>query len=355
MEPPPKPGEQAVLDVKHEQQRLLAEGVRAFASGVNRPADLEGFVKAGVPIGVDVSTLTPAMIAKIKQLNAPVFVDSGAFSEMEFGPEGPKQAKPISDKEWERRLGIYKELAESLGDKVTVVAPDMVGDQKVTLERLKKFSKQIHELKEMGARIIVPLQIGDMDLGEMWLTANDAVGFEVVKPGDHPFLGADDFKHEGMAPAFPLKKAATTPDAVLMFIREFKPPSIHLLGMGASNRLADPLIKSIHEANPGTEITMDSNVLRTHVGEGRSVTEAERGGAGRSGAISDTFGKKKIGGQIQPTLDTAKSENGGFVTPDNLQKFIESHESTRESAAEIMRTARMMADYVYDLDPPEGS
>ena len=57
--------------------------------------------------------------------------------------------------------------------------------------------------------------------------------------------------------------------------------------------------------------------------------------------------------QAEASLSTAKEEKG-FVTPDELQKFIESHPSTAAHAPEVMRTARMMADYVYDLDPPEG-
>ena len=49
----------------------------------------------------------------------------------------------------------------------------------------------------------------------------------------------------------------------------------------------------------------------------------------------------------------AKAEKG-FVTPDELRSFLGAHDSTKEHVAEIMRTAQMMAEYVYDVDPPVG-
>lgn len=76
----------------------------------------------------------------------------------------------------------------------------------------------------------------------------------------------------------------------------------------------------------------------------------------RNGDEVVAFEPEQIRPAFGPTpevLAEAKAKKG-FVTPDELKTFIESHESTRENASEIMRTARMMADYVYDLDPPEG-
>jgi hypothetical protein len=49
----------------------------------------------------------------------------------------------------------------------------------------------------------------------------------------------------------------------------------------------------------------------------------------------------------------AKAEKG-YVTPDELQSFLESHPSTKENASTIMRVAQMMAEHVFDSDPPEG-
>jgi hypothetical protein len=44
----------------------------------------------------------------------------------------------------------------------------------------------------------------------------------------------------------------------------------------------------------------------------------------------------------------------GYVTPQQLRDFLSSHPATKEHASELMRTAQMMAEYVYDADPPVG-
>lgn len=52
-------------------------------------------------------------------------------------------------------------------------------------------------------------------------------------------------------------------------------------------------------------------------------------------------------------ISEAKAEKG-FVTPDELKTFLSGHDSTKEHVPEIMRTAQMMAEYVFDADPPVG-
>jgi hypothetical protein len=52
-------------------------------------------------------------------------------------------------------------------------------------------------------------------------------------------------------------------------------------------------------------------------------------------------------------LSAAKGEKG-YVTSGELEKFLTDQTSTADHAPEIMRTARMMAEYVFDADPPEG-
>lgn len=52
-------------------------------------------------------------------------------------------------------------------------------------------------------------------------------------------------------------------------------------------------------------------------------------------------------------LAEAKTEQG-YVTPQQLREFLQTNEATREHASELMRTAQMMAEFVYDADPPVG-
>jgi hypothetical protein len=46
--------------------------------------------------------------------------------------------EPISHAEWLRRLSIYQRLADALGNKAMIVAPDQVGNQEETLLRLRR-------------------------------------------------------------------------------------------------------------------------------------------------------------------------------------------------------------------------
>jgi GGDEF domain-containing protein len=108
----------------------------------------------------------------------------------------------------------------------------------------------------------------------------------------------------------------------------------------------------VHDTLTGVDISYGMG--KDYAEADKAMSEAKKTRKTKRGE----FGDIKATGKMEPppamsSLEGAKREVG-FVTPDNLKDFIESHESTREHAAEIMRTARMMADYVYDLDPPEG-
>ena len=54
--------------------------------------------------------------------------------------------------------------------------------------------------------------------------------------------------------------------------------------------------------------------------------------------------------------DMLRADKGskGYVTPDELKTFLQDHSATKENASELFRTARLMAEYVYETDPPAG-
>ena len=58
----------------------------AYASGVNEAREVAGFALAGVPIGASASNLREDAIEAILRAAGPVFLDSGAFSEVRFSP-----------------------------------------------------------------------------------------------------------------------------------------------------------------------------------------------------------------------------------------------------------------------------
>lgn len=272
--------EQLSLTPPSPINRPLPDGVVVFASGMNRVADIRGAAAAGVPIGVDVSRVSQQVATAITQIVVPVLLDSGAFSEVEVRHGDIHVVREIDDTEWKRRLALYLQIAKARRSKprrqttlpqVSIIAPDRVGSQEMTLVRLTKFRRQIAEIHATGAAVLVPLQCGALDSVEFYQAARTAVGVEIV-------------------PAFPMKKAATTIPAILDFLRNVSVARIHLLGMGANNRLAKALVRLVTHAHPGVRISLDANKIRAAVGEHRTITRKETQygdemSAGWSGAV----------------------------------------------------------------------
>lgn len=234
----------------------LPRGVQAFASGANRAAEIRGFARLGIPVGVSVNHLNDAAIAELIALRQPVMLDSGAFSEVVFTREGPRVTSRITDQEWRRRLGIYLRLSASLHANAMLVVPDQVGNQEETLRRLKTYRVELSSLADMGAILLLPLQVGALSHSEFLQAAELAAGVPLT-------------------PAMPMRKAATSVAALAEFIQEVKPDRIHLLGMGLDNRQAGNILRLIRHFSPGTAISLDSNRIRAVTGNRRPLTILE--------------------------------------------------------------------------------
>jgi hypothetical protein len=221
------------------------KALTVYASGVNEAREIRGFALAGFPIGASASNLRETAIQELLRVEGPVFLDSGAFSEVRFFSETGKLevSNPISPREWRRRLSIYVRLARVLGSRLSVVAPDRVGDQDETLRRLALYRDELHVLNELGAHILIPLQVGARTHETFYAMAQDAVGVPLV-------------------PAFTMKKAATSDGDAERFLKVVQPSRIHLLGIGRENRGAGHILDLIRRCSPSTEISMDSNRLR---------------------------------------------------------------------------------------------
>lgn len=223
-----------------------------FASGSSRVGDIRGFHQAGIEVG----TAAPEVLSKregvildaerellsLAGTGRRVFVDSGAFSEVDFGEDGPFVVEPITDAEWDRRLGLYERLAEGLGDQLYIVAPDKVAFQWETLDRLEAYAERVRRCHDLGANIIVAHQKGSLSLTEFNAYAADLLGF-------------DDF-----ICAFPMKKDATSVEDIAEFCANVKPARVHLLGIGPKSRGSkfSLTISAIQHNSPETVIFCDS-------------------------------------------------------------------------------------------------
>jgi len=232
----------------HAWPNLPAEPAAYFASGSNRVGEIRGLAAVGHDVGVAVPELNEKALAELEALagsDVQVFADSGAFGEVTFDPAvgGCVVVKPITDAEWVRRLAIYRRLAIALGSQVWIVAPDRVGDQATTLARLERYRDQVVELHELGARVLLPAQRGDVSQAEFYRQACDVLGFAPV-------------------PALPCKKAATSPAEAAAFVAEIEPAHVHLLGCGPRNRQAAEFVAAV----ASTSFSFDSNWITANVG-----------------------------------------------------------------------------------------
>ena len=197
-----------------------------FASGSNQPEQIRAMGKAGVDIGVaahQVSKNAEAELAALAGSDVVVFVDSGAFSEVKFGPEGRTVVQPMTAERWDAVLGLYERLSAPLGAQLFVVAPDAVGDQDESLRRLETYKDRILALAAKGVNILVPVQKGSVSQAEFAELVDTILGTEWI-------------------PAMPCAKAATTAAELAEFVRVRRPRHVHLLGLGIRNRkLADYL------------------------------------------------------------------------------------------------------------------
>lgn len=246
-----------------EQETTVSDGAAIyFASGSNRASDIRGFAAIGHAIGVAAPDVSPNAENELHELagtGIPVFLDSGAFSEVDK-TNPTKVVKPITEAQWQKRLDLANRLAATLGEQLHVVAPDQVANQKVTLERLTRYAPELRALRSQGAHILVAIQRGELSQAEFDRRVEAILGF-----GDY-------------TRALPMKKSATSTKEVRAFVKARKPARIHLLGMGIKNRLAEETLATIAKVTPDAVVTMDSNLIAASVGrqaaEPRLLTRA---------------------------------------------------------------------------------
>lgn len=192
-----------------------------YLSGTNRAPEIKGAAAGGHAIGLsaaEVSYASEQALSTLVGTGIQVFVDSGAFSEVSFKTGAPVIVNPISHDRWIQILELYARLGAMLGSQLTVVAPDMVGHQKETIERLRKYRGRLEQLADLGVRVLVPVQKGEISQLDFWRTAHAELA------GVHT-----------ATPALPCNKSATTPEEAATF-RAGYVGRIHLLGVGPRSR-----------------------------------------------------------------------------------------------------------------------
>jgi len=236
-----------------------------FPSGSNHLGEIQGFAEIGWNVGVTAPELSPVEVYTLKQLAGhgnKVFVDSGAFSEVTVQKDGPpKVTSPISDDEWAKRLDLYHDLAQALGDQLYPVMPDQVGNQAVTLERLHRYQHEVKAIRELGANIMCAVQLGPQSMADFDAEVEKIVGGDYIR-------------------AIPMMKNAATPEQLAEFL-DARPQvkRIHLLGLGPKGDVY-PKVQAVLEGRD-IQMTADSVFITSVVGRDgkdnapRSLTAAQ--------------------------------------------------------------------------------
>lgn len=261
----------------------LTQANQHFASGVNAPGELEGLARSARNFGITATEVRPPLLEMLERLSfnggPKLFVDSGAFSEVKFHKDGPPTvSKAITDAEWKKRLDLYEWCAMTYGPRCYLVAPDRVGDQQVTLDRLAKYGARIAACAARRANIIVPIQKGKLPMSVFAVRALGILGLR-----ERPIIGV------------PMKKDATS-NAQLTELVDSLPwydVRIHLLGIGPESPRFAKAIEIIKGLRPNAAITSDSVTIRRLVGRSNG-----RGGGPR--ALTKYQDEARAGGERDP-------------------------------------------------------
>jgi hypothetical protein len=250
--------------------RTQLQAALHFVSGVNSPGEVSGLADNAFNIGITCGEIRTGLLKALElyadRCNQRLFVDSAAFSEVEFNPELSRLVvvKPITDAQWEERFDLYRWAAKTYGRRAYVVAPDQVGDQAATFARMQKFAAQMREVAALGALVIVPVQKGELPMSKAFRHMSDLLGI----PSDQLVAGV------------PMQKDTTSmADIAELAISLLPGQRLHLLGIGPKARYGryQAAIDTVRRCCPFALVTSDSAVLVSLVGRSNG-----RGGSARA-------------------------------------------------------------------------
>lgn len=163
----------------------------AFHSGMSAKSDLRAAVDEGVPVGVvatllDLSKVYLTLPRHLDNGGA-AFVDSGAFAAFQKG----------ETVNWDRVFQVYESILmmTSKPEGLSIVAPDVIGDQAATLELWARHAVRVGNWIAAGARVIVPLQCGALNADQLLDAAKEIFGterFSAGIPSNLAAMGVED-------------------------------------------------------------------------------------------------------------------------------------------------------------------
>ena len=256
-----------LIDNAPEFYAELTETVTWYASGTNDPTQIAAWGDLGFALGPAATLRGPegkrtvlsqsAIRAHIEHARD-LFCDSGAYGELTSGVA-------MGDDAWDRVFGVYDQLAV-LGSRLTVVAPDKIGDAETTILRLIRYRDRVLGLHARGVRIMCVVHrsyVGDTN-AEVLRQIKDVLGFT-------PVVG------------IPSNAVPFTDEEMVELLRAHPDVrAVHLLGLGQNrtkkkNGVSYPSrMAAIRSLGRPLVVTCDSARIKAMVGQGKPLTLAQQ-------------------------------------------------------------------------------
>ena len=240
--------------------------VNFFVSGLRSKTEMLGFVyhNQSMCVTADISEESIKYLINLAidpNYTGNIFVDSGAFKEVN---DDLSVKKAMTHEDWIKIFDVYDRLGKVWKDRIILMAPDRVGDQEVTMERLERYSKELQNLAKYGCKIMGAIQKNPT-------IPNSLFHFHTRMNNFFKSIGIKDWVR-----GLPLNKSPVRLDDVIYMIENSEPfKYMHFLGKS-------PYAKDWEDWEKGLakythlDITCDATIFRRMVGEGKPLTEMER-------------------------------------------------------------------------------
>ena len=246
--------------------------VTFFASGLEANASLTAMVDKGFQVGISAKggKINKDFFKRVLALSVNpktmLFFDSGAFSEID---KNGNIVKPI---DWNKVIGLYFQAVNAYGDRLYIVAPDRIGDQKESLRRLEAYLDRLQVFRN----VIIPLQSNAFGKGK-------GLSLKQMYDKINTIVKGSGLQYRWI-PAIPVtQKSPYDLKDVLEFVKDVEPKRLHILGASPANPQFEMLTQTLPDLNPFLDISIDAQRISAMVGykdkakeRPRTLTELEQ-------------------------------------------------------------------------------